>query len=89
MLKSLLAMGLTLGLLSMAACGGGSSSASACDPCTLAEHTGQVPDHCQTGHGANGHRLECAQCQSNCDPHAASLRCGNNLDTSVCADGIY
>jgi hypothetical protein len=89
MRKPVSAVVLMLSLLSVAACGGGSSSASACDPCTLAEHTGQVPDHCQTGHGSNGHRLECAQCQQNCTAGAASLRCGNNLDTTVCTDGIY
>jgi hypothetical protein len=33
--------------------------------------------------------LECASCQRNCAPHAASLRCGNNLDSTVCQDGIY
>ena len=85
------AMALMLSLLGLAACGGGggSSSASECELCTLAEHTGQIPDHCKTGHGANGHRLECAQCQSNCAPNGASLRCGNNLDSSVCRDGVY
>ena len=80
---------LMFGLLFVAACGGGSNTASACDLCTLAEHTGQIPDHCATGHGINGHRLECASCQRNCAPDAASLRCGNNLDSTVCKDGIY
>jgi hypothetical protein len=85
----LVAIALMLGLLSMTACGGGSNTAKPCDLCTLPEHTGQIPDHCATGHGINGHRLECASCQRNCAPHAASLRCGNNLDSTVCQDGIY
>jgi hypothetical protein len=87
--RQIVAMMVFVCLLETAGCGGGGSTASECELCTLAEHTGQVFDHCQTGHGANGHRLECAQCQRNCAPNAASLRCANNLDSTVCKDGIY
>ncbi len=79
----------SVGIVGLSGCGGGSDTANECDLCTLAEHTGQVADHCATGHGADGHRLECASCRSHCTAEAASLRCGNSTDTSVCADGIY
>jgi hypothetical protein len=94
MVKSALATALVFcGVLSLSACGG-SNSANECDLCTLADHyaalgTPGPSDHCATGHGANGHRLECASCESKCAPAAASLRCANNTDSSVCPDGVY
>lgn len=94
-LQWLLTIVAAAGLLILSACGSGNSSASECDLCTLQEHyaalgtPGPVPDHCATGHGADGHRLECNACESKCAPNAASLRCGNATDSSVCVDGIY
>lgn len=85
---------IAVSVLLFAGCGGG-GTANECDLCTLAEHLtalgtpGPTADPCATGHGADGHRLECASCESNCAPQAASLRCGNDTDSSVCADGIY
>ncbi len=86
--------GLLFGLLMVAACGGGSSTANECDTCTLADHQAALGtpgpgDHCASGHGADGHRLECNACESSCTAAAASLRCGNSTDSSVCSDGIY
>jgi len=95
MVKVRLTMALIVGVLMLlSACGGGSNTANECDLCSLADHQSALgtpgpADHCATGHGADGHRLECNGCQSSCAPEAASLRCGNDTDSSVCVDGIY
>jgi hypothetical protein len=95
MVKYTLAAALVLlGVLFLSACGGGDNTAHECDLCTLADHQAALgtpgpSDHCATGHGADGHRLECNACERNCTPQAASLRCGNDLDSSVCADGVF
>jgi hypothetical protein len=81
------------GLLALSACGSGSSSAQECQLCTLQDHQAALGtpgvDTCATGHGADGHRLECNACESNCAADAASLRCGNDTDSSACVDGVY
>ena len=84
------------GVLFLSACGGGGggSTANECQLCTLADHQAALgtpgpSDHCTTGHGADGHRLECNACESGCTPAAAPLRCGNDTDSSVCSDGVY
>lgn len=85
-----------LSVLFLPACGGGGdNSAHECDLCTLAEHQyalgtpGPTQDHCASGHGADGHRLECNACEQGCTSQSVSLRCGNDADSSVCADGVY
>jgi len=95
MMKQTLLAIVVVGIATLSACGGGSSAAGECELCTLAEHMvalgtpGPTADHCATGHGADGHRLECNACERNCAPAAASLRCGNATDSSVCSDGVY
>ena len=89
----LLLVAVTVGVMMLSACGG-DNTAHECDLCTLSDHLAAIgtpgpSDHCETGHGADGHRLECNACESNCAPKAASLRCGNATDSSVCSDGIY